>query len=125
MGKKEEEFLKRLQATFRLEAEERIGIISSALVELEKISDNGKRTEVVESIFREAHSLKGAARSVNMTDVEAVCQSLESILASLKRGETEPSAELFDMIHRIVDTITDKLFPGEQRQLPKPEPDPT
>ena len=60
---------------------------------------------VVESVFREVHSFKGAARSVNMSEVEALCQTLESVFAAWKRDESDVSAELYDTLHRAVDGL--------------------
>src|SRR3970040_1689859 len=78
------DFLKKLLATFRVAADEHIQAMSSGLMELEKIPAGVQQTELVEKIFREAHSLKGAARAVNLTQIESVCQALESVFAALK-----------------------------------------
>lgn len=113
MRKKEDDFPKRLLATFKIEAQEHINAISSGLIELEKeeavAADSGagrkKLTEVIETIFREVHSLKGAARAVNMTETETICQSLESVFAALKRSEVTLSRDLFDILHKAVDFL--------------------
>jgi two-component system chemotaxis sensor kinase CheA len=102
MAKKDDDFLKKLLATFKVEAEEHLRAMSSRLLELEKTTAAEKRKEMIEAIFREAHSLKGAARSVNVTDIESVCQSMENVLAGLKRGEITPSPESFDLFHQAV-----------------------
>ena len=77
MDTKESEFLKRLEAVFKIEAEEHLRLISEQLIELEKESVGANSASLSESIFREIHSLKGAARSVNRTDIESVCRFLE------------------------------------------------
>ena len=105
MGQKDQELLKRLLVTFKVEAEEHISAISLGLIELEKVSSRERRMEVIEIIFREAHSLKGAARSVNLVKIENACQSLESVFTRLKAHEVSLSPELFDHLHHMVDTI--------------------
>ena len=70
MDKKEQEFLERLRQTFRIEAEEHLRSLSAGLIELEKTDDPEKGMQVIETVFRDAHSLKGAARSVNLKDIE-------------------------------------------------------
>jgi len=105
MDKKEQEFLKRLRETFRVEADEHLRALSSGLIELEKEIGAEAKAPIVEAIFREAHSLKGAARSVNMNEVESLCQPLESALAALKRNEIALSAPLFDLLHQAVDSL--------------------
>jgi len=105
MNKKDNDFLKRLTATFKVEAEEHVQAISSGLLEIEKTSDIERQNQIIEAIFREAHSLKGAARSVNRKDIEAVSQSLESVFAALKRQELTSSPELFDLLSRAIDSL--------------------
>jgi two-component system chemotaxis sensor kinase CheA len=106
MAKRDDEFLRRLLATFKGEAEEHLRAISSGLLELEKSPRAEKQREIVESVFREAHSLKGAARAVNLTEVETLCQSLENIFSRLKRGNAVLTPPLFDALHATVDTAS-------------------
>src|ERR1700675_2609899 len=106
MGQKDQEFLKRLLATFRVEAEEHVSAICAGLIELEKVSSPARRMEIIESVFREAHSLKGAARSVNLVRIESACQSLEGLFARLKAHEVSLSPELFDRLHHLADTLS-------------------
>ena len=95
MDKKDIEFQKRILATFRIEAEGTSSVLfSTCLIELEKTHSKKKAEEVIEVMFREIHSLKGAARSVDQKDIEYVCQPLESIFSSLKRGEITLSIAL-------------------------------
>ncbi len=67
------------------------------------------QTAIIETIFREAHSLKGAARAVNLREIEAVCQPLESLLASWKNNTRTPTAELFDLVYRTVTVLEDMI----------------
>jgi two-component system chemotaxis sensor kinase CheA len=109
MSTREEEFLKRLQATFRLEAEEHLHAMTSGLLALESAAatePGSEQTALVETIFREAHSLKGAARAVNVLEVESICQALESVLSIWKRGQLTPSPALFDTLNQTVDAIS-------------------
>ena len=105
MGPRDKELLRKLLATFKIEAEEHVTAISSGLVELETASSAEQQMEMIEKIFREVHSLKGAARAVNLMKVESTCQSLESLFARLKTQEATLSPELFDQLHRITDTL--------------------
>ena len=102
MPAKDKELLKRLLATFRIEAQEHLTAMSSGLVELEKARSPEKQIEIIETVFREAHSLKGAARAVNLAKVESICQSLESAFSGLKAQKISLSPELFDRLHQMV-----------------------
>ncbi len=106
MGSKDEEFLKRLLATFKVEAGEHLQAISAGLLQLEKEADPEKRAALVQNVFREAHSLKGAARSVSLGEVEAVCQALESLFARWKSPATAASAAEFDALYQALDLLT-------------------
>ena len=118
MSTRDEEFEKKLLATFRVEADEHIRAMSSRLVELEKSSPDEERASLVETIFREAHSLKGAARAVNASEIESICQSLESVFSVLKHKGLSFSAALFDVLHNCVDTIGTIVLSGEGDRAP-------
>jgi two-component system, chemotaxis family, sensor kinase CheA len=106
MDKKDIEFQKRILATFRIEAEEHLHAFSAGLIELEKTQSEKKKTELVEVMFREIHSFKGAARSVDQKDIESMCQPLESIFSSLKRREIALSSLSFNLFHKTVEWLT-------------------
>jgi len=106
MENKNDEFLKRLRATFRVEAKEHVRAISAGLIELEKTQVSERRGQVVETMFREAHSLKGAARSVSLNDIESICQPMESIFAAVKRQEIDLTCAIYDLLHQAADAIT-------------------
>jgi two-component system chemotaxis sensor kinase CheA len=105
MGPMDNELLEKLLGIFKVEAQEHVTAISSGLVELEAASSPERQMEMVESVFREAHSLKGAARAVSLIKIEGVCQSLENLFARLKAKEIALSPELFDQLHQMADTL--------------------
>lgn len=77
---------KRLLATFQAEAHERLIVLADIVATW---SANVATVESLEAVFREVHSLKGAARAVGLEQFEAVCHAWESLLAELK---SDPSA---------------------------------
>ncbi|MBA4396272.1 MAG: hybrid sensor histidine kinase/response regulator [Syntrophus sp. (in: bacteria)] len=105
MNIKSDDFLKRLLATFAVEAQEHAKAISSGMIALENAADTKGQADLIETIFREAHSLKGAARSVGNSEIEAVCHSLENIFSLLKRKEIDLAEELFDLLHQGADLL--------------------
>src|SRR5487761_816991 len=109
MGEREHEFLKKLLTMFLVEAKEHIGAMSSGLVALEQAGPPQERAEIIETVFREAHSLKGAARTVNLLEIESLCQSLESEFSKLKARGEAPSSEQLDRLHQKVDTLAGVL----------------
>jgi two-component system chemotaxis sensor kinase CheA len=112
------EFLKKLRAAFKSEAEERLKNISSSLADLKDASSSiDKRMPFVEIIFREAHSLKGASRVVNLVDIENICQSVEETFSALRREEMQLSQEVFEKVHYMVETIERVLKDFEKDQI--------
>lgn len=104
MFNKNEEFRKRLLATFRIEADEHLMAMSSSLLALEKAPPGTRRAELVETAFREAHSLKGAARAVHLLEIESACQALETVFAAMKGG-AEASGPLLDLLHQVLKAL--------------------
>ncbi len=106
MDKKEADFLKRIRETFRVEAEEHLREFSSGLIELEKTHPEERVTEIIETMFREVHSLKGAARSVDQKEIESLCQPLESVFYSLKSRKITLSPFSIILFYKAVDLLT-------------------
>lgn len=109
MSTKDDEFLKQLRATFKVEADEHLQAIAAGLLELERTSESQAQRQIVETVFRAAHSLKGAARAVDLTAIESLCQSLEDVFAAWKRQESAPSSAVLDTLHRKLDAIATTL----------------
>lgn len=123
MSTKADEFLKTLRAIFRVEAAEHLQAITAGLLELEKTPASAGQPTIVDTVFRAAHSLKGAARAVDFTEIESLCQSLEDVFASWKRQEGGPSPDAFDSLHRTLDAVAAALSAPEVAPgAPAPQP---
>ncbi len=109
MPAQDQEFIKKLQATFATEAQEHLQSISKLLLELEKSVSPAAEISVIENIYREAHSLKGASRAVDLSSIEKICQAMESVFAAWKRQSTSPSRRAFDALHKTLDGIGELL----------------
>jgi two-component system chemotaxis sensor kinase CheA len=109
MANPDEEAQRRLVAIFRVEAQERLAALSSGLIELEKAEQPDRRGEILEVLVREAHSLKGAARAVSVSSIEAVAKALERVLSMLHQHELTGSVTLFDALHQGVDGVAGLL----------------
>lgn len=120
MVKQNGELQKRLLATFRIEADEHLKAMSSGLLELEKAPPDDRRAKIIEQVFREAHSLKGAARAVNLAEIESVCQALENVFAEIKHNRLAVSATLCDLLHQAIGTIEGLVNPIAGAPHPTP-----
>lgn len=115
MDKKEADFLAKLQATFKIEADEHLQNISDGLLTLEGKLSDAEREEHVEAIFRESHSLKGAARSVNHIAMQEICQAMENVLSLWKQHKIEGSRQVFDTLHAALDFLITLVAKTPQR----------
>jgi two-component system, chemotaxis family, sensor kinase CheA len=119
MDKEEIEFLKRILATFKIEAKEHLDAMSSGLLELEKTPSSERQMKIIEDVFRESHSLKGAARAVNRVEVENICQLLETIFAALKRKKLILFPDLFTVLYRAINGLVGLSYQEEQAMFDK------
>ena len=104
----------RLTATFLEELDEHVRVFNRELLALEQQPDE-PWTERIKTLFRSAHSLKGAARAVSAARVEAICHRLEGMLGAIRDGQSPPSRELFELLFAAADAIdhAGKLFAGQ------------
>ena len=88
---------------FAQEAAMRLARLGELLLELEQ---NPGDEEVVRSIFREVHTIKGAAAVVGFDDVSRVAHVLEERLDDLRTGRCPVTPGLIDALLMAVDGLT-------------------
>lgn len=103
------EFLKELLADFRVEAAEHRQAVVDGLLALEQEPPPERCTELWEAIGREVHSLKGAARAVNLRPIESLCQAFENLVASIRQATVTVTAACFDTLHAGMDVLDQAL----------------
>jgi len=118
MNDTDKDFFEELLSMFKIEAEEHIKNISNGLIELEKADSDDIFAKIIDSIYKETHSLKGAARAVNMRNVETICQTTEDVFSSIKQDETELDQKSFDILHSAVDSLGDIILSGKDVDTP-------
>ncbi len=79
-----DDLIERLQAAFRQELAEHVGTLNGHALLLERGVDDAQRGELLRSLFRAAHSLKGASRAVSLPALEAACHRLEDLLGAAR-----------------------------------------
>lgn len=88
---------------FRAEAEGQTAILTSGLLELEQDPVAGDR---LEGMMRAAHSLKGAARIINLEAAVSVAHALEDCFVAAQKGALVLRKEGIDLLLRGVDLLT-------------------
>lgn len=93
---------KELRDLFKIESEEHLLHLETGLLRLEKEPAN---RAILDDVFREAHSLKGAARMVGLSVIETISHHLENILGAAKKGETILDADVVERMYHSLDAI--------------------
>ncbi|MEI7634701.1 MAG: hybrid sensor histidine kinase/response regulator [bacterium] len=87
---------------FRAEVEGQLPILNNSLVELEK---DPRSPQLLESLMRSAHSLKGAARIVNIGAAVDTAHAMEDCFAAAQKGGMVFNAGAIDIMLRGVDLL--------------------
>src|SRR6478609_2240874 len=92
--------------SFRAELSEHVQTLNEGLLAIEQNRiPVAEREERMATIFRAAHSLKGAARAVGVSAVEQLAHALEDILGGLHKNSLTASPALFTACYKAVDAI--------------------
>lgn len=86
---------------FRDEATERLDHIVDTLLALEA---GRAAPDAVDSLFRDAHTIKGAAGMLGLSDIQVLAHAVEDVLDSARGGDEFPS-ELIDPLLRAADSL--------------------
>jgi two-component system, chemotaxis family, sensor kinase CheA len=100
---------KRLLASFKVEADERLGALADSLANWRETHASEADFEV---LFREVHSLKGAARAVGLRPFERICHAWESLLGEVRAGHLKLTSERVELC-RYALRILQKLHNGQ------------
>lgn len=95
----EEEFSE-IVKVFEAEIQDNISNINKLLLSLEK--DNND-FYVIQELFREAHSIKGAAKMVGFNEIQSLAHSFENVMTMKKNGEIEITPEIVELLFSAID----------------------
>ncbi len=87
---------------FRTEAETQAATLNEGLLALE----NGASAEVLESLMRAAHSMKGAARMVDVEPAVRVAHAMEDAFVAAQKGELVLEATHIDELLKATDLLS-------------------
>ncbi len=116
----DDDIMRQLRAAFKIEAAEHIQALNRNLVALEKNPEEPERAALLAEIFREAHSLKGAAGAADFGEVEATAHKLENIFSAAKSGKITLTRDLCDVLYAGIDAasaIVDASLEGKPHGL--------
>ncbi len=101
-----EQIRQQLIASFHAEVAEHIQTMTDGLLALEQNRVAGEqKAEMLRTIFRAAHSLKGAARAVGVNVIAQMAHALEDVLDGVNKQTVEPMPDLFTACYKVLDAI--------------------
>lgn len=113
MTKHDDDLMRKLLQTFQVEATEHVQTLNQVLLELERQPDTETQTSLLEEAFRAAHSLKGAARAVTLSNIELLAHHMEDILKLAREGFVILDPVTCDVLYKTLDGIQ-ILLNGEE-----------
>jgi two-component system sensor histidine kinase and response regulator WspE len=87
---------------FRLEVEAQRAVMTNGLLVLE---EDPRQAETLEALMRAAHSLKGAARIINLDVAVELAHRMEDLFSAGQRAELVIGRSLVDLLLRAVDLL--------------------
>jgi two-component system, chemotaxis family, sensor kinase CheA len=98
--------LAQFHGTFFEESFEALDSMEAALL---KLSAGDVDAELINTIFRVAHSIKGGSATFGFADVAAFTHTLETLLDQLRAGKRQVSPGLVDVLLRSCDLMREML----------------
>src|ERR1700722_9151456 len=102
--------LSRFRDSFFQEASEHVNNMETSLLGL---GDAPADPEVLNSIFRAAHSIKGGSGTFGFDDVMRFTHRLEELLDRMREGKSEPTKARIDLLLRSCDMLRTLLTVAE------------
>ena len=99
--------------TFFEESFEALDSMEAALL---KLSAGDVDAELINTIFRVAHSIKGGSATFGFTDVAGFTHTLETLLDQLRAGKRQVSPSLVDVLLRSCDLMREMLDATKHKQ---------
>jgi two-component system chemotaxis sensor kinase CheA len=91
--------------TFVEELHEHVDALNRNLLGLEGDIPDDERTELLNALFRTAHTLKGASAMINIGVLESTCHQFEEILTALRKGALDLAPNLLQLLFEMCDGI--------------------
>lgn len=109
MTGREKDLKARLMATFQSETQDHLQAISTHLLALDQ--EPARPGKALENILRAVHTLKGAARAVDLQHVESFCHALESVLRPLSQDPAALTPAVRDLLNAAAERLA-RILPG-------------
>lgn len=106
--------LSRFVATFLEESREGLDTMESGLL---KLDEGNHDVELINAIFRAAHSMKGGAGSFGFTAITELTHLLETLLDQMRSGKRAVSRDAVDVLLASVDVLRHLLHAAQANEV--------
>lgn len=89
-------------AEFLEEAHEILNLLDQQIVKLE---NNPESSDLISSLLRSFHTLKGNSGYMNFQKIETLTHSMENLLITLQEGKIRAQTTFFDCLLKMMDTL--------------------
>ena len=96
----------KLLATFQIEHRDHVEQIRSLLASIAQTSGQPGGPEL-EEVFRRAHSLKGAARAVDLRPIEGLAHRMETLFSRVRQGTLTLDRDVSAVVSQVLDATED------------------
>ncbi|MGH8209586.1 MAG: Hpt domain-containing protein, partial [Steroidobacteraceae bacterium] len=96
--------------------EESFEALDSMEAALLKLDIGAPDSELINTIFRVAHSIKGGSATFGFSDIASFTHSLETLLDELRSGGMQVSLEISDLLLKSVDVMRAMLRSTQSKQ---------
>ena len=88
------------------ETKEHVQNLNSQILELEQDPENA---DVINEIFRAAHSLKGMAGTMGFKRMQTLTHDMENVFSEVRNGSIKVNAAIIDVVFQCLDALEEYL----------------
>ncbi|MCL6442295.1 MAG: chemotaxis protein CheA [Alicyclobacillus sp.] len=91
-----------LMGVFLQEVEEQLQLLERGLLRLE---EHGDSQEVIQSLFRVAHTLKGSSAAMGFEEMKLLVHKMEDVLEQVRQGRVSVTRQVVDILFQCLDRL--------------------
>ncbi|WP_242357070.1 Hpt domain-containing protein, partial [Anaeromyxobacter sp. SG64] len=114
--------LQKYLGLFASEAGEHLAAFGRELVRLERAPPSAARNEIVDALFRHAHSVKGMSASMQLDGIASLAHRLEDLVALFRAAPARLDAAAVDLLLAAGDALQGMVQEAAKGGSPAEEP---
>ena len=99
------------------ESKENLQSLNQSLLDLEEDLEN---TDLLNNIFRSAHSLKGSSATMGFTNISELAHKMENVLDLMRNGRISATSDILDTIFDcfdVLEALVDEIEEGKESEI--------